>query len=105
MEKILLINGISPYLYFLAVWLMRDNTEIQGLKALVVVFLIQLFMTLILSIISRDKAKLAKITMINKFVQIPYYILFFVFAVPMFRCSDPVISHGNTNTKAILCFW
>ena len=81
MEKILLINGISPYLYFLMIWLMRDNTEIQGLKVLVVIFLIQLFLTLILSIISRDKEKLAKITMINKFVQIPYYIFFFVFAV------------------------
>ena len=81
MEKILLINGISPYLYFLAVWLMRDNTEIQGLKALVVIFLVQLFITLILGIISRDKAKIAKITMINKFVQIPYYIFFFIFSV------------------------
>ena len=81
MEKILLINGISPYLYFLAIWLMRDNTDIQGLKVLVVIFLIQLILTLILSIISRDKEKLAKITMINKFVQIPYYIFFFVFAV------------------------
>ena len=77
----MLINGISPYLYFLLIWLMRDNTEIQGLKVLVVIFLIQLFLTLILSIISRDKEKLAKITMINKFVQIPYYIFFFVFAV------------------------
>lgn len=81
MEKILLINGISPYMYFLVIWLMRDNTEIQGLKVFVVIFLIQLFVTLVLSIISRDKAKLSKITMINKFVQIPYYILFFVFAV------------------------
>jgi hypothetical protein len=81
MEKILLINGISPYMYFLVIWLMRDNTEIQGLKVFVVIFLIQLFVTLVLSIISRDKAKLSKITMINKFVQIPYYILFFAFAV------------------------
>ena len=38
MEKILLINGISPYMYFLVIWLMRDNTEIQGLKVLVVIF-------------------------------------------------------------------
>ncbi len=81
MEKILLINGISPYMYFLVIWLMRDNTEIQGLKVFVVIFLIQLFVTLVLSIISRDKAKLSKIKMINKFVQIPYYILFFAFAV------------------------
>lgn len=81
MEKILLINGISLYMYFLVIWLMRDNTEIQGLKVFVVIFLIQLFVTLVLSIISRDKAKLSKITMINKFVQIPYYILFFAFAV------------------------
>ena len=35
MEKILLINGISPYMYFLVIWLMRDNTEIQGLKVFV----------------------------------------------------------------------
>lgn len=58
MEKILLINGISPYMYFLVIWLMRDNTEIQGLKVFVVIFLIQLFVTLVLSIISRDKATL-----------------------------------------------
>jgi len=35
MEKILLINGISSYLYFLVIWLMRDNAEIQGLKVLI----------------------------------------------------------------------
>ena len=58
MEKILLINGISPYMYFLVIWLMRDNTEIQGLKVFVVIFLIQLFVTLVLSIISRDKTTL-----------------------------------------------
>ena len=32
----------------------------------------ELAITIILSIVSRDKAKLAKVTMINKFIQIPY---------------------------------
>ena len=81
MEKILLINGISPYLYALILFLTPQDVQIRLDKILLSVFLIQLLMTVILSLASRDKAKLAKITMINKFVQIPYYILFFIFAV------------------------
>jgi hypothetical protein len=81
MEKILLINGISPYLYALILFLTPQDVQIRLDKILLSVFLIQLLMTVILSLASRDKAKVAKITMINKFVQIPYYILFFIFAV------------------------
>ena len=81
MEMILLINGISPYIYALILFLAPQDAQIRLDKVLLSVFLIQLLMTVILSLVSRDKAKLAKITMINKFVQIPYYILFFVFAV------------------------
>ena len=81
MEKILLINGISPYLYVLILYLTPQDAQIRLDKVLMVVFLIQLLMTVILSPVSKDKAKLAKITMINKFIQIPYYIFFFIFAV------------------------
>ena len=81
MEKILLINGISPYLYALILFLTPQDVQIRLDKILLSVFLIQLLMTVILSLVSKDKAKVAKITMINKFVQIPYYILFFIFAV------------------------
>ena len=81
MEKILLINGISPYLYMLILYLTPQDAQIRLDKVLVVIFLFQLLITVILSIISSNKAGLAKITMINKLVQIPYYIFFFIFSV------------------------
>jgi hypothetical protein len=81
MEKIMIYNGISPYLYLLAVCLLMDTYGENVYLVCLIVFLVQLVLTIILSIVSKDKAKLAKVTMINKFIQIPYYIFFFVIAV------------------------
>ena len=81
MEWILIYNGISPYLYLLAVYLFMDTLGEDVYTVCGIAFLVQLIATIVLSIISKDKAKLAKVTMIVKFVQIPYYIFFFVIAV------------------------
>ncbi|MBR5357950.1 MAG: hypothetical protein IK128_01905 [Clostridiales bacterium] len=84
MEWILIINGITPYIYLGIVAIVAEtgsesSDDVLGILA--VIFAVQLLTTIILSIVSRDKAKLAKVTMINKFIQIPYYIIFFIIAV------------------------
>lgn len=81
MERILLINGISPYLYFLVLCLLPEDIKHKTYTVYPVVFLVQLLITVILAIICKDKARLSKITMINKLIQIPYYIVFFVISV------------------------
>ena len=81
MEWILLINGVSPYLYFIVLCLLPDDLKVPAVRAYPIIFLIQLLVTIVLSIISGDKKRLAKVTMINKMIQIPYYIIFFVVAV------------------------
>ena len=84
MEWILIINGITPYIYLgiaaIAAELASDYSD-YILLGMLIAFGVQLIVTIILSIVSKDKAKLAKVTMINKFIQIPYYIIFFVIAV------------------------
>ena len=81
MEWILIINGIAPYLYLLAWYFATEDYNQDALGVMAIVFAVQLVLTIILSLVSKDKARLAKVTMINKFVQIPYYILFFIIAV------------------------
>ena len=81
MEWILIINGIAPYLYLLAWYFATEDYNQDALGVMAIVFAVQFVLTIILSLVSKDKAKLAKVTMINKFVQIPYYILFFIIAV------------------------
>lgn len=81
MEKILIYNGISPYLYLLVVCLLMDTYGENVYIGCFIVYLVQLLVTVIISIKSKDKAKLAKINKIVKFIQIPYYLLFFVIAV------------------------
>ena len=81
MEKILFINGISPYLYALAVFLNHDKDYGKVWLTCLGVFLVQLLVTIIISIVCKDKKELARVTMINKLIQIPYFVLFFVFSV------------------------
>jgi len=80
MEWILIINGIAPYLYLLACHFASEGNNQNALAVMAIIFAVQLVLTIILSLVSKDKARLAKVTMINKFVQIPYYILFFIIA-------------------------
>ncbi len=81
MERLLLFNGISPYLYFLAVKAATEREQSNVYFILLGVFLVQLMVTTAIAVICKDKKRLAKVTMINKLVQIPYYILFFVLSV------------------------
>lgn len=94
MERLLLINGISPYIYFLVICIGAKYSNTNGTKILLCVFLAQLFMTLVISIICKDKKKLAKITMINKLIQIPYYVIFFVFSVFSFVLGMQLMGIG-----------
>ena len=94
MERLLLINGISPYIYFLVICIGAKYSNTSGTKILLSVFLIQLLMTLVISIICKDKKKLAKITMINKLIQIPYYVIFFVFSVFSFVLGMQLMGIG-----------
>ena len=69
MEWILIINGITPYIYLGIVAIVAEtgsesSDDVLGILA--VIFAVQLLATIILSIVSRDKAKLAKVTMINR---------------------------------------
>ena len=83
-EWILILNGITPYIYLGIVAFVANegtNSSDDIIGVLAIIFAVQLLLTIILSIVSRDKAKLAKVTMINKFIQIPYYIFFFIIAV------------------------
>lgn len=80
MEKLLYINGISPYLYALAVFF-RPSEELKStFLTCLCIFLAQLIVTIVIGITCKDKKKLAQITMINKFIQIPYFVMFFVFS-------------------------
>ena len=81
MEKILFINGISPYLYALAVFLNHDKDYGKVWLTCLGVFLVQLLATIIISIVCKDKKELARVTLINKLIQIPYFVLFFIFSV------------------------
>ena len=79
-EKILLINGISPYLYITAVLLTPQKAWGKAFMIYLIIFLGQLIFTTIVSVTGRNKLLLAKITMINKLIQIPYYVVFFIFS-------------------------
>ncbi len=94
MEKLLLFNGISPYLYLLAVYFTPTEMQSSAYGIYVIIFLVQLLITVILSILSKDKKMLAKVTMINKLIQIPYYIIFFIFAVGIFCVGMALMGIG-----------
>lgn len=81
MERFVIYNGISPYIYFLAVLFAPSEYQNTVLSVCFYVFLVQLLATVIISIIGKDKKKLAKLNMIVKLIQIPYYIIFFIVSV------------------------
>ena len=94
MERILLINGITPYLYFLAVKLTPEGEQVHAYKIYLIIFLIQLLITTLISGLCKDKKRLAKITMINKFIQIPYFVLFFVLSIVAFLVGMGLMGIG-----------
>ena len=94
MERILLINGITPYLYFLAVKLTPEGEQMHAYKIYLIIFLIQLLITTLISGLCKDKKRLAKVTMINKFIQIPYFVLFFVFSIVAFLVGMGLMGIG-----------
>ena len=81
MEWILIINGVPVYWVLLAGYCATGDYIRDALGVTAIVGAVEFVLTIILSLVSKDKARLAKVTMINKFVQIPYYILFFIIAV------------------------
>ncbi len=94
MEWILLANGITPYIYALAVYLTPEEMQEHMYPIYVEIFLVQLLITIILSLCSKDAQKLAKVTMINKLIQIPYYIMFLIFPVCIFLIGMGLMGIG-----------
>ena len=83
MEWILLLNGITPYLYYYLVMVVKMTHGEGGYGIYLKIFFLQLLVTIILSIFSKDKARLAKVTMITKLIQIPYFVIFFFLSVAL----------------------
>ena len=86
MENLLYLNAVMPYVYLI---LFYTSSKIQDSWVLLysicfIGMIIEIFFTLIISILSPDKSKLAKVNLIVKLIQIPYYVLYFVVAAGIF---------------------
>ncbi|SKB87664.1 hypothetical protein SAMN06296386_107122 [Lachnospiraceae bacterium] len=86
MENLLYLNAVMPYVYLI---LFYTSSKIQDSWVLLysicfIGMIIEIIFTLIISILSPDKSKLAKVNLIVKLIQIPYYVLFFVVATGIF---------------------
>lgn len=86
MENLLYFNALMPYVYLI---LFYTSSKIQDSWGMLygicfVGMLIEIIFTLIISMLSHDKSKLAKVNLIVKLIQIPYYVLFFIVATGIF---------------------
>ncbi len=90
MENILYLNAILPYVYLTTIFTMSKNSglweELSGSIYIGcgIAIIIQIFITLIISLLSRNKKKLAEVNFLVKLIQIPYYILYFITAAALF---------------------
>ena len=83
MENLLYLNAVLPYVYLFALWKLQDGS-MRMYSICGVGILIQIVVTIIISILARDKSKLANVNLMVKLIQIPYYILYFVLATGLF---------------------
>ncbi|WP_044916965.1 hypothetical protein [Butyrivibrio sp. WCE2006] len=84
MENLLYLNAVLPYIYLFSLWNFRTEGSMQIYSICGTGILIQIIATTIISILSRNKSKLANVNFIVKLLQIPYYILYFVLATGIF---------------------
>ena len=86
MENILYLNAVLPYIYLISFFVCSKVSNDLGPLYLPygTAMLIQIVGTLIISLNSHDKKKLADVNLKVKLIQIPYYIAFFIFAVLSF---------------------
>lgn len=86
MENILYLNAVLPYVYMISVFVINMNPIDMNpvYTACGIAMLIQIVITLIISVLSKNKSKLAEVNLRVKLIQIPYYISFFIFAGLLF---------------------
>lgn len=86
MENLLYLNAVLPYVYLISFYVCSKVSNDLGPLYLPygIAMLGQVLGTLIISLISRDKKKLAAVNLKVKLIQIPYYIAFFIFAALSF---------------------
>ncbi len=86
MENLLYLNAVLPYVYLISFYVCSKVSNDLGPLYLPygIAMLGQVLGTLIISLISSDKKKLAAVNLKVKLIQIPYYIAFFIFAALSF---------------------
>lgn len=86
MENILYLNAVLPYIYMISVFVIKMNPIDMNpvYTACGIAMLIQIVVTLIISVLSKNKSKLAEVNLRVKLIQIPYYVSFFVLAGLLF---------------------
>ncbi|MCR5776484.1 MAG: hypothetical protein K6G84_03575 [Lachnospiraceae bacterium] len=86
MENLLYLNALVPYVYLIIFYSASKITDswefLYGICGIGMI--IEIIFTLIISILSSDKSKLAMVNFKVKLLQIPYYIIFFVLASGIF---------------------
>ena len=86
MENLLYLNAVLPYVYLISFYVCSKVSNDLGPLYLPygIAMLGQVLGTLIISLNSHDKKKLADVNLKVKLIQIPYYIAFFIFAALSF---------------------
>ena len=86
MENLLYLNAVLPYVYLISFYVCSKVSNDLGPLYLPygIAMLGQVLGTLIISLNSHDKKKLAAVNLKVKLIQIPYYIAFFIFAALSF---------------------
>ncbi|WP_044935561.1 hypothetical protein [Pseudobutyrivibrio sp. LB2011] len=86
MENLLYLNAVMPYVYLLLFYASSKITDSWGLLYSIcfILMVIEIIFSLIVALAAHDKSKLAKVNLIVKLIQIPYYVLFFIVATGIF---------------------
>nr|WP_027871824.1 hypothetical protein [[Eubacterium] cellulosolvens] len=100
MENILYMNAVLPYTYMLVIYLLSKNTELWkeiGMRVYGVCgigILVQILVTLIVTVLSVDAKKLAEVNLRVKLIQIPFYIIYFLMASMLFALLMALMGIG-----------
>ena len=100
MENILYANAVLPYLYLVSTLMLSKipqlGEEIGGLVycACGIGILLQILVSIVVSVLSEDKQKLALVNKRVKMIQIPFYIIYFVLASMIFAVLMALMGMG-----------
>ena len=86
MENLFYLNAVMPYVYLLLFYASSKIADSWGLLYSIcfILMIIEIIFSLIVALAAHDKSKLAKVNLIVKLIQIPYYVLFFIVATGIF---------------------